>query len=51
MKNKLTGTQEEIKSKIKKKNFQSNKNKVYLSPVQKRSKNFNLDKNQNKYNK
>ena len=51
MKNKLTETQEEIKSKIKKKNSKSNKNKGYLSPVLKRSKNFNLDKNQNKYNK
>ena len=46
MKNKLTETQEEIKSKIKKKNSQSNKNKVYLSPVQKRSKNFNLNTSQ-----
>ena len=45
MKNKLTETQEEIKSKIKKKNSQSNK-KVYLSPVQKRSKNFNLNTSQ-----
>ena len=45
MKNKLTETHEEIKSKIKKKNSQSNK-KVYLSPVQKRSKNFNLDKSE-----
>ena len=46
MKNKLTETQEEIKSKIKKKNSQSNKKKVYLSPVQKRSKNFNLNTSQ-----
>ncbi len=46
MKNKLTETQEEIKSKIKKKNSKSNKNKGYLSPVQKRTKNLNLNTSQ-----
>ena len=42
--NLLTETHEEIKSKIKKKNSKSNMIPNYYSPVQKRSKNFNIDK-------